>query len=202
MKLFDRKHRSFGAVFGVGLLMLLLVACGNSGTTTTTSAPTNGKGCTKVGILLRETASSARWDSKDKPLLTQKIKAVLPSGATVDYNNAGGDSNVQQSQAQADLTKGDCILVIAAHDGAAAATIVASANAKSVPVIAYDRLIQSKDLAYYVSFDNVKVGQLQGQYIVDRKSTRLNSSHGYISYAVFCLKKKVDHIISVITYRY
>src|SRR2546422_5176598 len=28
------------------------------------------------------------------------------------------------------------------------------------------------------------------QVIVDRKSTRLNSSHGYISYAVFCLKKK------------
>src|SRR2546422_6798134 len=27
-------------------------------------------------------------------------------------------------------------------------------------------------------------------YSVDRKSTRLNSSHGYISYAVFCLKKK------------
>src|SRR2546422_7358266 len=27
-------------------------------------------------------------------------------------------------------------------------------------------------------------------YVPDRKSTRLNSSHGYISYAVFCLKKK------------
>src|SRR2546422_1626740 len=27
-------------------------------------------------------------------------------------------------------------------------------------------------------------------YALDRKSTRLNSSHGYISYAVFCLKKK------------
>src|SRR2546429_6281480 len=27
----------------------------------------------------------------------------------------------------------------------------------------------------------------------DRKSTRLNSSHGYISYAVFCLKKKKKH---------
>src|SRR2546422_3926789 len=27
----------------------------------------------------------------------------------------------------------------------------------------------------------------------DRKSTRLNSSHGYISYAVFCLKKKNEH---------
>src|SRR2546429_6571303 len=31
------------------------------------------------------------------------------------------------------------------------------------------------------------VGQ---QFVLDRKSTRLNSSHGYISYAVFCLKKK------------
>src|SRR2546429_6381523 len=28
----------------------------------------------------------------------------------------------------------------------------------------------------------------------DRKSTRLNSSHGYISYAVFCLKKKKKHL--------
>src|SRR2546429_3572154 len=32
-----------------------------------------------------------------------------------------------------------------------------------------------------------------GQRNVDRKSTRLNSSHGYISYAVFCLKKKTHH---------
>src|SRR3989304_2505041 len=29
---------------------------------------------------------------------------------------------------------------------------------------------------------------------IDRKSTRLNSSHGYISYAVFCLKKKIVNI--------
>src|SRR2546422_5644269 len=32
-----------------------------------------------------------------------------------------------------------------------------------------------------------------GVMFVDRKSTRLNSSHGYISYAVFCLKKKKDN---------
>src|SRR2546422_258765 len=31
---------------------------------------------------------------------------------------------------------------------------------------------------------------LKGMTFIDRKSTRLNSSHGYISYAVFCLKKK------------
>src|SRR5207245_7842482 len=34
--------------------------------------------------------------------------------------------------------------------------------------------------------------------LVDRKSTRLNSSHGSISYAVFCLKKKKTHIKNII----
>src|SRR2546422_5367907 len=33
--------------------------------------------------------------------------------------------------------------------------------------------------------------------IPDRKSTRLNSSHGYISYAVFCLKKKTTYMTQV-----
>src|SRR2546422_3933150 len=32
------------------------------------------------------------------------------------------------------------------------------------------------------------------RHAVDRKSTRLNSSHGYISYAVFCLKKKTHSV--------
>src|SRR2546429_7408602 len=35
----------------------------------------------------------------------------------------------------------------------------------------------------------------------DRKSTRLNSSHGYISYAVFCLKKKNDRANSEYKYK-
>src|SRR2546429_2536120 len=34
----------------------------------------------------------------------------------------------------------------------------------------------------------------------DRKSTRLNSSHGYISYAVFCLKKKKNITHAIIPY--
>src|SRR2546422_3177931 len=38
----------------------------------------------------------------------------------------------------------------------------------------------------------VDAGVDQEARIRDRKSTRLNSSHGYISYAVFCLKKKND----------
>src|SRR2546422_4472463 len=35
-------------------------------------------------------------------------------------------------------------------------------------------------------------GLAGGAHVGDRKSTRLNSSHGYISYAVFCLKKKIE----------
>src|SRR2546422_7948357 len=35
-----------------------------------------------------------------------------------------------------------------------------------------------------------RIGLAEGRPYLDRKSTRLNSSHGYISYAVFCLKKK------------
>src|SRR5256884_4418167 len=37
---------------------------------------------------------------------------------------------------------------------------------------------------------NSAMAPRQRSRLVDRKSTRLNSSHGYISYAVFCLKKK------------
>src|SRR3989449_2395981 len=36
----------------------------------------------------------------------------------------------------------------------------------------------------------IRTGELDNAALTDRKSTRLNSSHGYISYAVFCLKKK------------
>ncbi len=172
MKLFGKRSSMFSVMTGILVLSLLLAACGsaNTGTsgggTTPTTSGNNGKGCTKVGVLLPETATSARWDSKDRPLLQQLIPQQL-TGATVDYNNAQGSADTQQTQAQADLTKGDCILVIAPSDSIKAAAIVQAAKAKNVPVIAYDRLVYSNDLNYYVSFDGVAVGKLQGQYIAD-----------------------------------
>jgi D-xylose transport system substrate-binding protein len=188
MKLFSYKR--FSAFVGVIFISILLAACGNSGSTgtsggsggssgTSTASTKPGQGCTKIGILLPETASSARWDSKDRPLLTQGIQSAIP-GATVDYNNAGGVAATQQTQAQADLTKGDCILVVGAADSAAAATIVTQAKAKNVPVIAYDRLIFSDDLNYYVSFDNQKVGQLQGQYVADHYKDYTKTSNNLV----------------------
>src|SRR3712207_8435685 len=43
--------------------------------------------------------------------------------------------------------------------------------------------------------------QVNLEYLADRKSTRLNSSHANISYAVFCLKKK-KLMTSLLTFRY
>lgn len=181
MKLFSQPRRGFYSLIGIVVLSIMVAACGNGGntnpgTTTTASAPTNGKGCTKVGILLPESASSDRWELKDHPLLVQDITAAIP-GVHIDYNNAQGDQAAQLTQAEADLTKGDCILVVGPHDSSAAAAIVDKAAAKHVPVISYDRLIQSKSLNYYVSFDNVGVGKLQGQYIADHYSKYVSAGH-------------------------
>jgi D-xylose transport system substrate-binding protein len=158
-----KHHFILSLLLGTTALLFVLAGCGTTTTTTTASGP---KGCKKIGVLLPESDSSARWESKDRPLLDADIKKDLP-GATVDYANAGNDAATQQTQAESALTKGDCILVVAPKDSVASAAIVSKAKASNVPVIAYDRLIQSSDLAYYVSFDNVKVGELQGQYIVD-----------------------------------
>ena len=184
MKLFGRQSKIFAGIVVLVLFSVLFAACGSSNTGSSSGSGTpsssgnanGGKGCKKVGVLLPETATSARWDTYDRPDLVNGIKQQLP-GATVDYNNAQGDANLQQTQAQADLTNGDCILVVAASDSVKAAAIVTLAKNKGVPVIAYDRLIYSNDLNYYVSFDNVKVGQLQGQYIVDHYSSYVHGAN-------------------------
>jgi D-xylose transport system substrate-binding protein len=179
MTLFHHKPRKFTMMVGSIMLCLLFVACGsaNTGGGGNTPAPsiTNGKGCMKVGVLLPETATSARWDGVDRPALEKDIPQLLP-GATVDYANAQGNADTQQTQAQAALTKGDCILVIAPSDSIKAAAIVAAAKAKSVPVISYDRLIYSNDLNYYVSFDGVAVGNLQGTYIAQHYQSYVSAN--------------------------
>ncbi len=180
VKLFERKRRSLSIMIGLVLLTMLFAACGSANTgsssgSSTTTTTTGGKGCTKIGVLLPETATSARWDGQDRPLLQKDIPQVL-SGATVDYTNAQGSADLQQTQAQADLTKGDCILVVAPSDSIKAAAIVSAAKVKGVPVISYDRLTYSNDLNYYVSFDNTKVGQLQGQYVADHYKSFVSSN--------------------------
>src|SRR2546429_3787978 len=45
---------------------------------------------------------------------------------------------------------------------------------------------------------NLVLWPIETLYRIDRKSTRLNSSHGYISYAVFCLKKKKIKLLCLV----
>ncbi|MBE9180531.1 sugar ABC transporter substrate-binding protein [Oculatella sp. LEGE 06141] len=154
--------------------LLVLAACTNNGGTNPNNAASTSEseysaaqGCNNVGVLLPESDSSARYEAYDRPLLEQEIKAALP-GVTIQYANANNNADTQQNQADAALTKGACILVVGPNDSEKASVIVQQAKNSGVPVIAYDRLIQDPDLAYYVSFDNKRVGELQGQYIVDQ----------------------------------
>src|SRR6266436_7058051 len=54
----------------------------------------------------------------------------------------------------------------------------------------YTTLFRSNAPNYTVGNAPRTLPDTRGPGMLDRKSTRLNSSHGYISYAVFCLKKK------------
>ncbi|KAM3100424.1 sugar ABC transporter substrate-binding protein [Phormidesmis sp. 146-35] len=179
-------NRPIALVVGVFSVLKFLAACTNN----TASTPANNnpsadnstpvaqnqtttdtfkaaKGCKNVGLLLPETDTSTRWETYDRPLLQQQITKELP-GVQIQYANANNDADNQQNQAESMLTRGACILVVGAKDSQKAAAIVQSAKNAGVPVVAYDRLIQDDGLAYYVSFDNVRVGELQGQYIIDQ----------------------------------
>ena len=51
-------------------------------------------------------------------------------------------------------------------DAGSAASIVTKAKAQDVPVVSYDRLITDSDVDYYISYDNARVGKLQGDTLV------------------------------------
>ena len=152
------------ALVGAALVAGILSACGSSGTTGGTGSTSGGKGCKHIAFLLPESATAARWEAADHPDVVAAIQKYLP-GATVDAPNAQGSATTQQTQAESALTKGACMMVVAPVDSTASTAIVTKAKAAGVPVIAYDRLINSDDLNYYASFDGVAVGKAQGEYI-------------------------------------
>lgn len=167
MKLFIQPKRNIYSFIGfLTLSALLLTSCsiGGSSNPTSISSTPGGKNCSKVGIFLPDTTSSTRWETKDHPLLVKALQAAIPN-VQIDYHNAQGDANTQLKQVDDGMNNGDCILIVAPYESVQAATIAEHAKARDIPVIAYDRLIQSKDTSYYVSFDGVKVGEEQGNYI-------------------------------------
>ncbi|MBC7441718.1 MAG: substrate-binding domain-containing protein, partial [Ramlibacter sp.] len=160
-----RNLRKKVALLAIGLLATTgaLAGCTSS---TGTSTSTSGSGDTiKIGLLLPE-SKTTRYESFDRPLFEDKLKSL--GNYEIVYANADQDASKQQQQAESALTEGVKVLVLDPVDAAAAASIVASAKAQNVPVISYDRLVKSKDLAYYISFDNEQVGVLQGTALVGK----------------------------------
>ena len=117
----------------------------------------------KIALLLPD-AKTARYETFDRPLFEARVAELGPY--QVLYSNADGDATKQQQQAESALAAGADVLVLDAFDTQAAVSIVLSANAQGVPVISYDRLIAGGELAYYISFDNELVGDLQATEFV------------------------------------
>jgi D-xylose transport system substrate-binding protein len=121
-----------------------------------------------VAVLLPDTQSSARYVTQDAPDFEAYFKSQgLVEGKDFVVENAKGDPNTMRTQADQAITQGAKVLIIDGIDSGSAAAIEAAAKAKGVQSIDYDRLTLNGDASYYVSFDNVKVGQLQGQGLVD-----------------------------------
>lgn len=126
--------------------------------------PSPGDGSETIALLLPD-AKTARYETFDRPFFEARV-AELGDYAVL-YSNADQDAAKQQQQAESALAAGAGVLVLDAVDANAAVSIVRTANAKGVPVVSYDRLIAGGDLAYYISFDNEKVGELQAAEFVD-----------------------------------
>jgi D-xylose transport system substrate-binding protein len=154
------------AVLAVGLVA---AGCGSSSKSSSNSgggsSTANNKGGT-IALLLPETKTT-RYETQDKPLFEAKVKALCPN-CKILYSNANQDAAQQQQQAEAALTQGAKVLVLDAVDAASAGAIVTKAKAQNVPVVSYDRLITNAPVNYYISFDNVRVGQLQGQALAKK----------------------------------
>jgi len=115
---------------------------------------------TQVCVLLPDTKSSARYELFDRPYLAKAFKAA---GVAATIVNAQGDAQKQRSQADDCLANGAKVVLLDQLDPASGAAITNAVVAKGGKVIDYDRLVPKSKAAYYVSFDNVKVGVLQGK---------------------------------------
>ena len=120
----------------------------------------------KVAALLPDTVSSTRYVELDQPDITKAFqKAGLSSSQFVVQNALGSDAT-QLTDAQTDIANGATILLVDPRDSGVGTQIEAYAKAHGVRVIDYDRLSLGGSRAYYVSFNNVKVGQAMGQGLV------------------------------------
>lgn len=112
-----------------------------------------------IGLSL-DTLKEERWQH-DRDTF---IAAAEKLGATVLVQSANSDDTTQVRNVESLISRGVDVLVIVPHNGAAMTRAVKSANDAHIPVVSYDRLILNCNVDYYLSFDNVKVGEAQASY--------------------------------------
>jgi D-xylose transport system substrate-binding protein len=151
------------SVAGVAVLALTVSACGSSDSSSKTASgggSGSAKPAGKVGVILPDAATSPRWESNDRPLL----KAAFDSaGVQSDIQNANGDKSKFGTLCDGMINGGVNVLMIVNLDSPSGAACLKKAQAAGIKTIDYDRLTLGGGASYYVSFDNVKVGELMGQ---------------------------------------
>ena len=116
----------------------------------------------KVGISM-PTKSLERWN-RDGSYLQEQFESA---GYKVLLTYSDNDAVQQNNDIANMIADGVDLLIITAIDSATPSQTLADAADAGIPVIAYDRLIENAEVAYYVSFDNYTVGVLQAQYVID-----------------------------------
>jgi D-xylose transport system substrate-binding protein len=116
-----------------------------------------------VGLSL-DTLKEERWQG-DRDAI---VKHVGEHDADIKVLTANGNDSQQVTDVEALISNGVDVIIMVPHDGAAMATAVERTHRAGIPVLAYDRLITGCDLDLYMTFDNVKVGELQARFLAER----------------------------------
>ena len=96
--------------------------------------------------------------------------AIEKGGGKYISADAQGSNEKQIADIENLITRGVKVLIVLAYDADAVVPAVAKAKAEGIPVIAYDRLIQDKDV-FYLTFDNKEVGRMQAREVFKKKPT-------------------------------
>lgn len=125
------------------------------------AAPPPAAAQVKVGLSL-PTQREERW-VRDRKVMEEEAKK---QGIDLRVQVTDNDAAKQVAQCENLLSQGIQVLILAPHDASSASVIVDRAVKAGVKVISYDRLVTDSPHDYhYLSFDNVKVGELQGEFI-------------------------------------
>lgn len=119
-----------------------------------------------IGLAM-DTLKEARWQT-DRDLFVKQAEA---HGVRVLVQDAGSNDSIQIQHVESFISQNVDAIVIIPHDGKAMSKAVKLAHEANIPVISYDRLITDCDLDLYISFDNIKVGEAQAQYLIDHLPT-------------------------------